>query len=66
MDDNFDTELNYEDDPAEFFQRIPKNIPSTRLPGTNERPNPILLLTFVVLVVMNLGAVVMLISKVGG
>jgi hypothetical protein len=66
VDDNFDTELNYEDDPSEFFQRIPKNIPPTRLPGTNERPNPVLLLTLVVLVILNFGAVAMLIGKFVG
>ncbi len=55
-----------EPDPAEYFRAIPKNIKSTRLPGTVERPAPILLVAMVALIIANLGALGLILSKIAG
>jgi hypothetical protein len=48
---------------AEFFQYIPKEIASTRLPGTNERYPLLVVVALVVLVVINLGALLFFIQQ---
>lgn len=55
-----------EPDPSEYFRAIPKNIKSTRLPGTVERASPILLVAMIVLILANLGALGLIISKIAG
>jgi hypothetical protein len=61
-DDDFDVSLD-EPDPAEYFQRIPPEIKPNRLPGTKERLSPVMIVGVVVLVVLNLGVLVMLMTK---
>jgi hypothetical protein len=61
-DASFDVEMD-EPDPSEYFQRIPKEIKATRLPGTSESISPALLLGLIVLLILNVGAVVLLVTN---
>lgn len=64
-DDDFDMPLD-EPDPSEYFLNIPEEIKPSRLPGTSESISPLLLLAFIALIVLNLGAVFWLISSFSG
>ncbi len=48
---------------SEFFQYIPKEIKSTRLPGTRERYPILVILGFIGLVLLNVGAVAFLVMN---
>lgn len=72
-DDDFISELDedYDEaelgklDPEEMFRYIPKEIKATRLPGTRERyPIPVLI-GLIVALLLNIGAVIFLISQLG-
>lgn len=57
-------ELNYQDqDPEEFFHYIPSDIKPTRLPGTREGAPVLLMVGLIMLVVLNIGAVGLLITQ---
>jgi hypothetical protein len=53
-------------DPGEFFKLIPESIRATRLPGMAEKPSPLLLIGLLLLIVLNIGAVVLLVSQLPG
>lgn len=69
----FDTEFLEEDDAddaeldkmdaADFFQYIPKEIKATRLPGTNERYPAIVMIGLVVVLLVNAGAVALMVMN---
>jgi hypothetical protein len=61
-DDDDDAQASDED----FFQYIPKEIDMTRLPGEDEDRPTVLIAVAVLLVVMNLGAVGMLVTSLTG
>jgi hypothetical protein len=56
-DDDFPSD---EPDPSEYFQVIPASIRPTRLPGLNERYSPLVILSLIVLILLNIGAAAML------
>lgn len=60
-DSEFDTVS--EPDPGEFFRAIPKDVRPTRLPGSNETYSPAVVIGLVVLVVLNAGALYMLLMN---
>lgn len=70
-DDDLITELdeNYDDarldklDPEEMFRYIPKEIKATRLPGTRERYSLPILLGLIVAILLNIGAIMFLVSQ---
>jgi hypothetical protein len=47
-------------DPGEYFLEIPPDIRPTRLPGTDEKYPPLLVIGVIVLVLLNLGAVALI------
>ncbi len=57
-------EMEIEEDPAEYFQHLPNNIKATRLPGTTESYPPLVLVGLIVLVLLNMGAIGFLLSKI--
>lgn len=63
LDDDYDSGRMDDPDPSEYFQLIPKDITPTRLPGTVERVSPVALLGIIVLLMLNVGALVMLVSS---
>ncbi len=48
---------------SEFFQYIPKEIKATRLPGTRERYPILIILGFIGLALLNIGAVAFLVMN---
>jgi hypothetical protein len=71
-DDLFGTAFDQDDDDedeltkldaAEFFQYIPKDIQATRLPGTRERYPALVIIGFLAVVLLNVGAVAMLVMN---
>lgn len=64
LDDLEDDEDTIEEiEAGEFFRYIPDDIKATRLPGTNERYPILVILLFILLVIANIGAAVMLTMK---
>ncbi len=59
-------EMEIDVDPAEYFQYLPDNIKATRLPGTTESYPPLVLVGLIVLVILNMGAIGLLLSKIAG
>lgn len=63
----FDTDFDQNElgklDASEFFQYIPKDIRPTRLPGTRERYSPLVILGFLVVILLNIGAVALLVMN---
>jgi hypothetical protein len=63
----FDTEFGQDElgklDASEFFQYIPKGIRPTRLPGTRERYPALVILGFLVVILLNIGAVALLVMN---
>lgn len=53
-------------DPSEYFREIPQGIKATRLPGTNERYPPLLVIGLLLLIVLNIGAAALLATKLIG
>jgi hypothetical protein len=50
-------------DASDFFQYIPKEITSTRLPGTNERYPAMVILGLLLVILLNLGAAALLVMN---
>ncbi len=67
--DDFDLIEDYDDvelgsvDPSEYFKSIPAEIAATRLPGTNEGYPVLLILGLLLLLVLNAGAVALVVSS---
>jgi hypothetical protein len=61
--DEFDNGQMEKLDSSEFFQYIPKEIRATRLPGTRERYPVLLILGFIALFLLNIGAVALLVMN---
>lgn len=61
--DDYDDSLLEKPEASEFFGFIPKEIRATRLPGTNERYPVLVLLAFLVLVALNIGAIALFVSR---
>jgi hypothetical protein len=63
----FDTEFDQEAlgklDASEFFQYIPKDIRPTRLPGTRERYPALVIIGLLVMILLNIGAVALLVMN---
>lgn len=55
-----------EPDPGEYFRDIPRSIKATRLPGTDQGPPRLLMMTTILLVVLNVGAGIMLAMRLLG
>ncbi len=60
-DDAFDTVTSL--DPGQYFQAIPKQIKATRLPGTREKYPLLVLIGFIGLIVLNIGAATLLFTN---
>jgi hypothetical protein len=65
FDENYDEAELERLDPSEFFRYIPKEIKATRLPGTREGYPILVILGLVVLLALNVGAVMFLVSQLG-
>jgi hypothetical protein len=65
FDENYDEAELERLDPSEFFRYIPKEIKATRLPGTREGYPILIILGLVVLLALNVGAVMFLVSQLG-
>jgi hypothetical protein len=50
-------------DASEFFQYIPRDIQATRLPGTREGYPPMVIVGFLALILLNVGAVALLVTN---
>jgi hypothetical protein len=59
----FDREELEKLDASEFFQYIPKDIRPTRLPGTRERYPALLIIGFLGVILLNIGAVAFLVMN---
>lgn len=53
-------------DPSEYFKAIPKGIKATRVPGTNESRSAIAVMSFLLLLALNIGAIGMLVANLSG
>jgi len=63
LDEDYDHAQLDKLDPEEMFRYIPKEIKATRLPGTRERyPIPVLI-GLIVAILLNIGAIVLLVSQ---